>query len=529
MKHIELLDCTLRDGGHIVDSAFGEDVIRAILDNLVQSRIDIVEAGFLQNCEYDINRAMFNSIEEASRILPAKTENTRFALLGQADLYDFTKLEPWDGTIDVLRISFHDYDIDEGFDAAKIAIEKGYQVFINPINIMGYSDKQLIEFCERTNELNPYGFTMVDTFGSMKKQDLMRIYHLIDHNLNKGIKIAVHLHENQSLSFSLAQNFIDINSPTRDILIDGSLYGMGRVPGNLCIELIMKYMNDTIGTTYDIEPVYDAIDEYIVELKKKNPWGYSIAYALSAQHKVHRTYSEYLMGQGRLKTKQINQILSQISEEHKTRFNKEYIEELYAAYQEHSIEDTDARNKIKHIIGEKKVLIIAPGPSINEYKEKITDYINQEDKDLVTISANFIWDEIKTDMAFFSNIRRWENFGDKSGTENKIITSNVLASANDHEEKKDLIVVNYSDYAYFKDCIADNCILMLLRLLETIGVKNVIFAGFDGFKSGSNFAMPQMEHEGNHTSDNELAKQVLLALSNSINFEWLTPSIYDEH
>lgn len=530
MKHIQLLDCTLRDGGHINNSTFGQDVIKAILGNLLSSGIDIIEAGFLQDCTYDPDRAMYNNIEEAKRILPPKTENTRFALMGQADLYDWSKLEQCDGTVEVVRVSFHDFHIEEGFEACRQVVEKGYQCFVNPINVMGYSDEQLIAFCKRVNELRPYGFTMVDTFGAMQKQDLMRIYHILDHNLDKGIRMAVHLHENQSLSYSLAQNFIDINSPSRDICIDGSLYGMGRVPGNLCIELIMKYMNENQGTSYDIEPVYDAIDEYIMEIKRRNPWGYSIAYALSAQHKVHRTYAEYLMNQGRLKTKQINQILSQIEPEHKTRYDKAYIEHLYAAYQSHSIEDSKAREDLQQkictanecsLISEAKVLILAPGPNIREYADRVKEYANSFGG--YVISANFIWDGCYSNAAFFSNIRRYESFTDKNNTRCKIITSNLCEAGLPYD-----IAVNYSDYAYYKDQIADNCILMLLRLLQTIGVKKVSFAGFDGFKAGNNFAMPQMEREADHSHDNELTKEVLSSMKNIMEFEFVTPSIYEE-
>ena len=56
--------------------------------------------------------------------------------------YDITKLEPNDGTVEAVRVTFHDYDIDEGLEFVKKVMEKGYKCFCNPINIMGYSDQE---------------------------------------------------------------------------------------------------------------------------------------------------------------------------------------------------------------------------------------------------------------------------------------------------------------------------------------------------------------------------------------------------
>ena len=49
MNGIELLDCTLRDGGHITGSYFGKEVIYDIAQKMIQSRIDILEVGFLKD------------------------------------------------------------------------------------------------------------------------------------------------------------------------------------------------------------------------------------------------------------------------------------------------------------------------------------------------------------------------------------------------------------------------------------------------------------------------------------------------
>ena len=312
-NEIELLDCTLRDGGHITGSYFGKEVIYDIAQKMIQSKIDILEAGFLKDCTFNPDYALYNNVAEALSLLPPKANGVKYALLVQEDQYDDSKLEPCNLDIEIIRISFHDYDLKEGLDFSKRIVDKGYQVYINPINLVGYSDRQVLDIIQRVNEIHPYAFSIVDTFGSMLKSDLVRLLYMIDNNLDPSINLGLHLHENQSLSYSLAQAFIEMKPPTRGITVDGSLYGMGRVPGNLCIELIMEYMNHTHAKGYSMEPVYDAIDEYIVDIKKRIPWGYSTAYALSAQHRVHRTFAEYLLNKGTLKTKQINQILSMIA------------------------------------------------------------------------------------------------------------------------------------------------------------------------------------------------------------------------
>ena len=48
--------------------------------------------------------------------------------------------------------------------------EKGYQVFCNPINIMGYTDAQLLQIIDKVNQIKPYAFSIVDTLDVYKRQ-----------------------------------------------------------------------------------------------------------------------------------------------------------------------------------------------------------------------------------------------------------------------------------------------------------------------------------------------------------------------
>ena len=244
-NNMMLLDCTLRDGGYVNDWKWGFHSAKAIIQALVKAKVDVVEVGFLRNVEgYNPDISVCNHIEELNNLLPENPEQTMFSGMAMRSNYDINKLSPYSGSgIEMIRITAHDYDIEEGMDFAREVKEKGYKLSINPINIMGYSDERILWIIDQVNRIQPYQFSIVDTFGSMKRRDLDRIVSLVDNKLDRNIRVALHLHENMSLSCSLAQKFVDKHL-NRPVAIDGSLMGMGRIPGNLPIELIADYLNE---------------------------------------------------------------------------------------------------------------------------------------------------------------------------------------------------------------------------------------------------------------------------------------------
>ncbi|MCC8050299.1 MAG: aldolase catalytic domain-containing protein [Clostridiales bacterium] len=472
-QHIRLLDCTLRDGGHIVQGQFGERVIKNTIEKLISAGVDIIEVGFLWDAVCGTDTARYYSISDAKKILPKDKENSKFSLM--ADFIDLEHLEPYDGTIDYIRLSFKRWRLDWALKTARILMDKGYRVFINPVNNNVYSDEEYIHVLQQVNKLHPYGFSIVDTFGVMRLRDFSHRYYLVENNLLPDITIGAHLHENLGLAYSLAQHFTEIASPRRNIVIDGSLLGMGRVPGNLCIEQIMDFMNDQFGTQYATEPVYDAIDQYIEPIKEQHSWGYAIPYALSAKYYLHRTYAEYLMEKQRLKTKDIQRILSQVDPKEAETFNETYIEQLYYEYMNvEYIDDADKEKLKSELLKFDKIFVLAPGQSLSSSIDKISEFI---ECNVCIISVNFIPTKlgISSDYIFLTNTKRYDDIKNNRSDEKLIISSNLMRDINNQD-----FTVAYNDLVYFKDVYCDDSTLMLLNLLNTLGVKEVTFAGFDG-------------------------------------------------
>lgn len=518
---LKILDCTLRDGGYINDWFFGKNTIQSIIGKLIEAQTDFIEVGFLRNCEYNINKTLYNSITELKNILPLRKGKSKIVMMALHNLYDINKLENNDGTVDLIRVTFHNYDIDEGLEFISKVIAKGYPVSCNPINIMGYSDRELIDLLDKINKIQPTAFSIVDTFGSMMQNDLQRIYSLVEHNLDKSIKIGLHLHENLGLSFSLAQYFISMKAVNRQCIIDGSLYGMGRVPGNLSVELLMEYLNKFKGLHYQVDSVYDAINDYIENYRAKEPWGYSIAYALSAKYNLHRNYSEFLLGKGKLRTKDVNYILASVEEKKKSSFDKHYIEGLYEKYQNVSVDDYEDRVRIKKILRGKSILLLAPGTSLIKYKEVIMSHIKNTDP--LVISVNFVDLMYGSFLSFFTSLRRYSQYKEDLTTQQLIISSNISK-----EVKDAFAVVDYYKLSCDEIGLFDNSMVMCLRLLSEIGINNVSIAGFDGFHSkNTNYFSGDHGNLNNHTElENHTIAGVVEKLQNVIKIQFITPSKY---
>lgn len=328
----KILDCTLRDGGHVNHADFGKSNIIKIISGLVKSNVDYVELGFLRDGKFTENQALFNDVSQIYPLLPKQYINTEFTVMIRPDWYDIKQLSQTDGRIQLIRFAFYYKDLKLMEEYSKIVKHLGYRYICNPVNIMGYSDDELVTLVGHINEIHPEQFTMVDTYGAMTMADLHRVYGIVENYLSKDIRIGLHLHENRALSFGIAQEFLKIKDAEREAVIDGSLMGMGRMPGNLCIELIADYMNGEFEGDYSLSELYQIIGDVIEPIKKKIPWGYSPAYFITAKLNMHRSYAEYLLGKENLSLYDMNRILNRVAMDKRKEFHEDYVKQLYTDY-----------------------------------------------------------------------------------------------------------------------------------------------------------------------------------------------------
>ncbi len=480
MKNLRVLDCTLRDGGRIINCAFPDNETKEIIMRLVQAKIDIVEVGFLRDwrkVNYKGNSTFFTDVKQITPLLGKNRTNVLYTAFIDYGMFDFDSLEPCDGaSIDAIRFGFTKKNYngakEDVLRCAMMIKEKGYKLFIQGVNSLSYTDKELLELVDMVNEIHPYSFGIVDTYGAMYMDDVDRLYGLIDHNMLPDICINFHSHNNYQLSFAFAQEIIRLSSTgTRRVIIDGTLGGMGKVAGNLNTELIVDYLVRKKQYDYELDDIFDLLDDCISKYSMKYKWGYSTSAMMAGIYKAHPNNVIYLTEKFRLESKDIGKLLAMIEPEKRQRYDYDNIEKLYVEYISEKVDDTKSIEYLRNMIGNREVVMLVPGNSLNTYKNKINGYIRE--RDVFIISVNFVA-EYGQAYAFFGNQKRYSHLASERKGRRIIVSSNIKASKED-------IVVNYHSlinrgYKYF-----ENSTIMLLNLLKRIGVGSIAIAGFDGF------------------------------------------------
>lgn len=528
--NVKILDCTLRDGGYINNWDFGAVCIREVVSKLIAANIDIIEVGFLDSTyPVSANSTQFPHTDCLSNALPSIPATfsgslVAMVMLGKCPIENIAPAS--EVPIDSIRVCFRKQQLEEAVAYSKSIVEKDYKLYWQPASITDYSDADVLRLIEAANKVKPYAIYIVDTYGLMIKSDVIRYYSLFNSNLDEHIALGFHSHNNLQLSFSNALALFDMN-PSRDMIIDSSVFGMGRGAGNLCTELLTRYLNTNFGHTYNILSILEIVDEYINPIFKRLPWGYSVAYYVAAINNCHPNYASFLVDKQSVGVKTINSILAQIPDEYKRNYNKELIERLYVENLQTDIDDTNAIATLSHIVNNQKVLVIAPGRTITTHQNEIKRFIEQEKPWVIAI--NRIPEQYNVDAVFISNLKRFADIEHVSTLPAKhvILTSNLIAQTN----TEGAFVVNYSELVYRNTEEADNAGVMVLRLLQKLTMGEVYLVGYDGFHTNpyENYHTDKMRInmpvEIIAEKNRSIAEQ-LQVIRKHLHFSFLTPSLY---
>ena len=476
-----LLDCTLRDGAYIVNSMFGDSVIRGIIHQLEKAGAEIIECGWLKDKPHQPDSSFYHVPSDLEQYLSSKKKNVTYTVMIDWDRYNVDTLPPYDGkSVDAVRVVFPHGKHREGVKIGEKIAEKGYRVFFQAANTLAYSDGELAELAAAINGSPALALSVVDTFGAMYEEDLERIAAVLHRCLKPEIALGFHSHNNQQLSFALSQHFVRMFKGTnRKTIVDASLCGMGRGAGNTTTELMVSYLNRKCGCHYDMDAIMDAIDVYMGFFQERYQWGYSTPYFISGLYCCHVNNIAYLLNNHRTNAKDMRLVIESMKPEDRKKYDYDLLEQKYLGIVNRNVDDSESAQRLREKWKDRDILLIAPGKSVITERERIARYI--EATDPVVIGVNAMVSDYDYDYVFYVNPARYDyartTMKDRFSSTRHIVLSNIKTNA---DENEDIIAYDHAIKRGWEHY--DNAVICALRMLDWLGIEHVTIAGFDGFK-----------------------------------------------
>ncbi|MEA2049549.1 MAG: aldolase catalytic domain-containing protein [Campylobacterota bacterium] len=285
-EDIKVFDCTIRDGGLVNNFHFTDEFVRGVYDTCVAAGVDYMEIGKnnSKTLMSDEEFGAWNFCEEKDirRIVGDNDTNMKIAVMSDIGRTVNSELLPKsESIVDMIRIATYIHQIPAAIELIEEAHAKGYETTVNIMAVAKAFDNELDEVLDMLSKTNVDVIYIADTFGSFYPEQINKLtkkYVQVARDNKKTV--GIHAHNNIQLAFANTIESMMYGTSFLDVTISG----LGRGAGNCSMELLIGFLKNP---KYNLMPVLDFIEKFIVPLEKELDWGYSIPYMITGQLVEH--------------------------------------------------------------------------------------------------------------------------------------------------------------------------------------------------------------------------------------------------
>ena len=376
-SNINLLDCTLRDGGYYNAWDFEPELITAYLKAMAVLPVDMVEIGFRSmpgnsnkfkgGCAYCTDSYIRsldipNGLRLAVMVNGADLTKHHGGPVQAVDrLFGPAESSP----VELVRIAVHVHKMEETLPAITRLNELGYKTTLNLMQIAGLS-RQEVEALAKACFAYPIDILyFADSLGSMVQDD---INHTID-ALRKHWQGELGFHAHNNMEWGLANCIRAIEQGVT--WIDSTVLGMGRGPGNARTEYLVIEMETRFGRNMNHIPLLDLIGKYFKPMQQKYGWGPNPYYYMAGKYGIHPTYVQTMLDDTRYETEDKLAVINHLNKIGGKQYN---LSNLEAARFFYSGPGKGKWNPAD-LLQDKTVLVLGTGPGARKYRHALENYI----------------------------------------------------------------------------------------------------------------------------------------------------------
>ena len=395
---INILDCTLRDGGYYNNWDFRSAVVDRYLRSMQAASIDVIEIGFRSLSESSFMGPYYYCTDEFLEGLDLPSDPTIGVMIKCKEFFSekdspdnlvrelFRKAD--DSPIELVRIAVNFNNALEAESIACALKMLGYQVAINIMQAHGKKEDEYSELAEKITAWDTINVLyFADSLGNMTPEMVVMVCRTLKKSW-EGM-LGIHTHNNKNLALintlTAAENGVN--------WCDATIRGMGRGAGNASTESLLLELNILDKHSGDATLLYETVEDFN-RFKKIHNWGSNMYYHFASNNGIHPTFVQTLLTDSRYPKQQILEILKNMSKKEKSslfgkpinpsNYSLDALNVVLKLHHDEAIGAWDATGWL----ADREVLIIGAGPSVKRYKQDIIKYVETHKPAVLELNIN---------------------------------------------------------------------------------------------------------------------------------------------
>ena len=487
---MEILDCTLRDGGYVNNWQFSERLVQHYREAIEQSPITKIEIGF-RSRERNSQFGLY-AYTPPSEILTFRSslpgKQIGFMINSKELVGSDSHSRNWEESFGISRELQSEQPNFVRLAANFNDLERVRELFeLNPphsdgvefiLNVMqAHAVNDFSEFEKPVWSKNFSTIYLADSFGSMEPRDVRRSVNSLKRSWSG--EVGFHAHDNFGLA--VANSLEAINSGAS--IIDGTVRSVGRGAGNASTESLLLSTNVPEGYWQKIRALSHSDFR---QLQAEFPWGPNIYYQLAAKLDIHPTFVQAILSENRYSGEDIYQALLALGDTGRAgSFSPDLVDQVFHQV----LPESPGAHDPSSVFKTKNLIVVARGSS-TEGKGNVAKFMKAQDSvEAVAINSPPPNVEIGFDFLVSANPFRMRleqhNARDFSGV---VVAPLSAAKELGIHFVKDGIDVGYNQlYEVLANdeligLVPRSTVLYTLAIAVASGVKRVILIGVDGKK-----------------------------------------------
>ncbi len=228
---IKILDCTIRDGGHITNWEFEDSYVTDLIKTLNKSGITYCEIGYRNHFDKDGKGKFYNCTPQVLEKFYPQKENLQIGVMTDIKRYsenDFLGAEK--DFLDFIRIATRPDKIQQTLKSAELLHSRGYKIFIQLMDTTNIDTKGYLDLFQWQNKDILESLYFADTYGKITPEDVQNYYNKF--KILGYEKISFHGHNNLQMALNNTLKALNMGAYSVDVTQNG----LGRNGGNLNIK-----------------------------------------------------------------------------------------------------------------------------------------------------------------------------------------------------------------------------------------------------------------------------------------------------